>query len=174
MKVMEEGNQFNITYPEGRTAKMSEHNSANNLTPTPTDRGQAIQWIQASAQVRGTQFWMPLFCDTGASIDIISVQTARRKGVKVDCKFIPQHIVDVQGNAIKLAGTATFYLHHEGHIRRLVVTVAENLGRDDKSVLSLGTLRRLGIIEEIWPRIKTEKFAEGETLFNDIDSDYDE
>ena len=174
MKVLEVGNQFNITHPEQRSCKTSYLTSANSLTPTITDRGQAIQRIDASAEIRGTKFSIPLFCDTGASIDITSAKTVRKRGINIDYRTIPQKIVDVQGNTIKLLGTATFYLHHEGHIRRLVVTVADNLGRDDEIVLSLGTLRQLGIIEEIGPKINTAKFAEGQTLYNDIYFEGDE
>ena len=161
VQVLEQGNKFNITHLQQRSCKTSFLDSANSLTPSVTDRGQALQWIEASAHVSSDRFDIPLFCDTGASIDITSAATARKRGVHIDFKDIPQKIVDVQGKSISLLGTATFFLHHEGYVRRLVVTVAENLGRDDEIVISLGTLRKLGKIEEIFPKINPAKFAEG-------------
>ena len=43
-----------------------------------------------------------------------------------------QNIYDVSGNNIQVVGFTIIYIHCEGLVRPLKVTVAKNLGRDGK------------------------------------------
>ena len=87
--------------------------------------------MEASGTKRGSKFNLPLFCDTGAGLDICSQNTAKRMGLKIhfDPK-IPQNIYDVSRNNIQMFGFVVVYIHHEEYTKPMKVTVAKNLGRD--------------------------------------------
>ena len=101
--------------------------------------------IQASTRHYSGNFDLPVFCDTGAGIDICSLATAQMYGFRI--RYEEGHnsnIYDVSGNNIKMVGYTIIYLHC-GKLRKpLKVNIAENLGREGEVIMSLRTLRRLG------------------------------
>lgn len=54
-----------------------------------------------------------------------------------------------------MVGFTIIYIHHEGYIRPLKVSVTKNLERDGKLIVSLRTLHRIGTIPDKWPKIDT-------------------
>ena len=84
--------------------------------------------MEASGTKRGSKFDLPLFCNTGAGLDICSLKTAKLMGLKIHFDpQNPQNIYDVSGNNIQRVGFVVFYIHHEGYIKPMKITVAKNL-----------------------------------------------
>ena len=63
------------------------------------------------------KFMMPLFCDTGAQDDIVSLRTANEHGIHINRTIRNDSLIDVQGNPIECVGTGTFYMHFRGLVR---------------------------------------------------------
>ena len=74
--------------------------------------------------------------------------TVMKRGGRVEYKQMADNIVDVQGGSIHLLGTTKFYLHFHGHVRLIEVAVTEGVAKEDEMVLSLHTLKRLGIVQD--------------------------
>ena len=49
-------------------------------------RGTAITFIDASTSIAGDKFNLSLFCDTGAAIDVCSMDTVIKRGAKIEYK----------------------------------------------------------------------------------------
>ena len=73
-------------------------------------KGTTITYIDASTNISGYRFNMLLFCNTGASVDICSMKTVRKREARLECKQMASNIVAVQGGAMHLVGTDCFYL----------------------------------------------------------------
>ena len=129
--------------------------------------------VEASGSKRGNKFDLPLFCNTGAGLDICSLQTTKLMGLKVHYDpQSPQNIYDVSGKNIPMVGYTIIYIHHGDFVRPMKVNIARNLGRDGEIIVSYKTLKAMGMIPDQWPAINTDKFAQWDIEdFDDLEED---
>ena len=71
-----------------------------------------------------------------------------------------QNVFNVSGTKIKVLRFVIIYIHQEGLVCPLRVTLADNLGRENAVIVFLRTLKSMGVIPDGWLKINTQDFAQ--------------
>merc|ERR1711954_238089 len=115
-----------------------------------------------------------LYFDSGSCLNLVSVKKARRDGVKIKQGPHPYEARDVQGKPLEITGYAEYYLLNENNYVRRVECAVSKQGSAGDVIINLETLKRMGVVDEDFPKIKNEKFEEEAEKLSDIEVEDEE
>ena len=89
---------------------------------------------------------------------MISQAKARKDGIKIKQGPHPYTARDVQNKPLDIIGYAEYYLLNENnYVRRVEVAVSWQ-GSAADVIINLETLKKMGVVDEDFPKIKNKKF----------------
>ena len=115
-----------------------------------------------------------LICDSGSCLNLVSKKKARRDSIKIKQGPHPYEARYVQGKPLEIIGYAEYYLlNKNNYVRRVECTVSKQ-GSAGDVIINLETLKRMGVVDEDFPKIKNEKFEEGAEKLSEVDVEEEE
>ena len=109
-----------------------------------------------------------LYCDSGSCLNLVSQKKARKDGVKIKQGPHPYTARDVQGKPLDVIGYAEYYLLNENnYVRRVECAVSRQESAADV-IINLETLKKMGVVDKDFPKIKNGKFEKGAEKLSDV------
>ena len=99
---------------------------------------------------------------------------ARKDRVKIKQGPHPYEARDVQGKSLEIIGYAEYYLLNKNNYVRRVECAVSKHGSSADVIINLETLKRMGVVDEDFPKVKNSKFKEGAEKLSNVDEDNDE
>ena len=99
---------------------------------------------------------------------MVSKKKARKDGVKLKQGTHPYKARYVQGKPLEIIGYAEYYLLNDNNYVRRVECAVSKQGSAADVIINLETLKKMGVVDEDFPKIKNEKFEEGAEKLSDV------
>ena len=115
-----------------------------------------------------------LYCDSGSCLNLVSKKKARKDGVKIKQGPHPYEARDVQGKSLEIIGYVEYYLLNKNNYVRRVECAVSKHGSSADVIINLKTLKRMGVVDEDFPKVKNSKFEEGAEKLSDVEEEDEE
>ena len=109
-----------------------------------------------------------LYCDSGSCLNLVSQKKARKDGVKIKQSPHPYTARDVQGKPLNIIRYAEYYLLNKNNYVRRVECAVSRQGSAADVIINLETLKKMGVVDEDFPKIKNDKFEESAEKLSDV------